>query len=83
MLQNDGQVPDEAQLKIDGLVDVRYIRELSQKSGEERRLNIDAGPKRKLKLRFASASEGSHWKEQLELWKEHQDQLHRKPQRAV
>ena len=83
LLQKDGQVPDEAQLKIDGLVDVRYIREVSQKSGEERRLNIDAGPKRKLKLRFASASEGNHWKEQLELWKEHQDQLHRKPQRAV
>ena len=40
--------PPQAMLSIDGVIDLRYVAEVSLKPGEDRRLNIDAGPKRKL-----------------------------------
>ena len=66
--------PPQAMLSIDGVIDLHYVAEVSLKPGEDRRLNIDAGPKRKFKLRFPSDPIGKHWCEQLLVWRDHHEQ---------
>jgi hypothetical protein len=47
------------------------VETISHKVGALRRVDVVAGPERTYKLRFATNAEGSHWMQQLLVWKQH------------
>ena len=72
----NGQAPERGQLKIESIVDLRFVRgedAISQKHGEPRRVNIKTGGGLH-KLRFYDGATGTCWRNQLQMWRDEYQQ---------